>query len=83
MFLVQVAEIFRDQDADQAPDHGEEPDPSCELTAACCLCVRAELSACETRCVALRRVTQTLQTEMLHLYSQMHLDTHTQDICSR
>ncbi|XP_039659198.1 TSC complex subunit 1a isoform X1 [Perca fluviatilis] len=37
---------------------------------------RAELSACENRCVALRRVTQTLQTETLHLYSQIHLDTH-------
>ncbi|XP_067430549.1 TSC complex subunit 1a isoform X2 [Thunnus thynnus] len=54
---------------------------------------RAELSACESRCVALRRVTQSLQTEMLHLYSQIHLDTHThtdththsqpQDVCSR
>ncbi|XP_026177295.1 TSC complex subunit 1a isoform X2 [Mastacembelus armatus] len=39
---------------------------------------RAELSACDARCVALRRVTQTLQTEMLHLYSQLHLD-----VCSR
>ncbi|XP_034727885.1 TSC complex subunit 1a isoform X2 [Etheostoma cragini] len=36
---------------------------------------RAELSACENRCVALRRVIQTLQTETLHLYSQIHLDT--------
>uniref|UniRef100_A0A096M3T1 Hamartin-like n=1 Tax=Poecilia formosa TaxID=48698 RepID=A0A096M3T1_POEFO len=36
---------------------------------------RAELSASESRCVALRRVSQTLQTEMLHLYSQVHLDT--------
>ncbi|MED6294716.1 hypothetical protein CHARACLAT_023908 [Characodon lateralis] len=36
---------------------------------------RAELSASESRCVALRRLTQTLQTEMLHLYSQIHLDT--------
>ncbi|XP_022620476.1 hamartin-like [Seriola dumerili] len=48
---------------------------------------RAELSACESRCVALRRVTQNLQTEMLHLYSQIHLDTPThsrpQDVCSR
>ncbi|KAM7415494.1 hypothetical protein PAMA_017820 [Pampus argenteus] len=48
---------------------------------------RAELSACESRCVALKRVTQTLQTEMLHLYSQIHLDTHThsrpQDFCGR
>ncbi|XP_070759839.1 TSC complex subunit 1a [Enoplosus armatus] len=52
---------------------------------------RAELSACESRCVALGRVTQTLQTEMLHLYSQIHLDTHTdthahsrpQDVCNR
>lgn len=46
---------------------------------------RAELSACESRCVALRRVTQTLQTEMLHLYSQVHLDPHSrpQDVWSR
>nr|XP_046242440.1 TSC complex subunit 1a isoform X2 [Scatophagus argus] len=48
---------------------------------------RAELSACDSRCVALRRLTQTLQTEMLHLYSQIHLDAHThsrpQDVCSR
>ncbi|KAM7018099.1 TSC complex subunit 1a [Tautogolabrus adspersus] len=46
---------------------------------------RAELSACQSRCMALRRVTQTLQTEMLHLYSQLHLDTHSQpqDVCSR
>ncbi|XP_029367310.1 TSC complex subunit 1a isoform X2 [Echeneis naucrates] len=39
---------------------------------------RAELSACESCCVTLRRLTQTLQTEMLHLYSQIHLDA-----CSR
>ncbi|KAG7489053.1 hamartin-like isoform X1 [Solea senegalensis] len=38
---------------------------------------RAELSACDSRCVALRRVTQSLQTEMLHLYSQVHLDMDT------
>ncbi|KAL3063558.1 hypothetical protein OYC64_003178 [Pagothenia borchgrevinki] len=38
---------------------------------------RAELSACESRCLVLRRVVQTLQTETLHLYSQLHLDTHT------
>ncbi|KAI3372178.1 hypothetical protein L3Q82_007033 [Scortum barcoo] len=44
---------------------------------------RAELSACEARCVALRRVTQTLQTEMLYLYSQIHVDTPSQDVCSR
>ncbi|KAM7390984.1 hypothetical protein PAMP_021704 [Pampus punctatissimus] len=48
---------------------------------------RAELSACESRCITLKRVTQTLQTEMLHLYSQIHLDTHThsrpQDVCGR
>ncbi|XP_076586558.1 TSC complex subunit 1a isoform X1 [Chaetodon auriga] len=48
---------------------------------------RAELSACESRCVALRRLAQTLQTEMLHLYSQIHLDAHShsrpQDVCSR
>lgn len=37
---------------------------------------RAELSASDSRCAALRRVTLTLQTEMLHLYSQIHLDTH-------
>ncbi|KAK9521940.1 hypothetical protein VZT92_018443 [Zoarces viviparus] len=37
---------------------------------------RGELSACESRCEALRRVTQTLQTETLHLYSQIHLDAH-------
>ncbi|KAG7214291.1 hypothetical protein INR49_023211 [Caranx melampygus] len=48
----------------------------------------SELSACESRCVALRRVTQNLQTEMLHLYSQIHLDTPThsscpQDVCNR
>lgn len=45
------------------------------------LCVRAcvyraELSACESRCVALRRLVQTLQTEMLQLYSQVHLEAH-------
>ncbi|XP_071328477.1 TSC complex subunit 1a isoform X2 [Trachinotus anak] len=48
---------------------------------------RAELSACESCCVTLRRVTQNLQTEMLHLYSQIHLDTPThswpQDVCGR
>ncbi|XP_040897943.1 TSC complex subunit 1a isoform X2 [Toxotes jaculatrix] len=46
---------------------------------------RAELSACESRCVALRRVVQNLQTEMLHLYSQIHLDTlsQPQDISGR
>ncbi|XP_030272748.1 hamartin-like isoform X2 [Sparus aurata] len=48
---------------------------------------RAELAACDSRCVALRRLTQTLQTEMLHLYSQIQLDSHThsrpQDVCSR
>uniref|UniRef100_A0A1A7WKE9 Tuberous sclerosis 1 n=2 Tax=Iconisemion striatum TaxID=60296 RepID=A0A1A7WKE9_9TELE len=38
---------------------------------------RAELSASESRCVALRTVAQNLQTEMLHLYSQTHLDTQT------
>ncbi|KAM4577181.1 TSC complex subunit 1a isoform 2-T3 [Odontesthes bonariensis] len=37
---------------------------------------RAELSASDSRCVALRGVTQTLQTEMLHLYSQVHLEPH-------
>ncbi|XP_038131225.1 TSC complex subunit 1a isoform X2 [Cyprinodon tularosa] len=35
---------------------------------------RAELSASESRCVALRRSAQNLQTEMLLLYSQVHLD---------
>ncbi|KAM9857753.1 TSC complex subunit 1a [Aulostomus maculatus] len=35
----------------------------------------ADLAACESRCVALRRITQTLQSEMLQLYSQIHLDT--------
>ncbi|XP_073322784.1 TSC complex subunit 1a isoform X2 [Pagrus major] len=48
---------------------------------------RAELAACDSRCVSLRRLTQTLQTEMLHLYSQVQLDSHThsrpQDDCSR
>ncbi|XP_027143107.1 hamartin-like isoform X3 [Larimichthys crocea] len=46
---------------------------------------RAELAACESRCASLRRLTQTLQTEMLHLYSQLHLDTQSrpQDVCSR
>ncbi|CAJ1069561.1 TSC complex subunit 1a [Xyrichtys novacula] len=46
---------------------------------------RAELSACQSRCLALRRVTQTLQTEMLHLYSQVQLDSHSQpkDVSSR
>ncbi|XP_062418648.1 hamartin-like isoform X2 [Pungitius pungitius] len=37
---------------------------------------RGGLSACESRCASLRRVAQTLQTEMLHLYSQIHLDAH-------
>lgn len=40
------------------------------------LCFRGELAACESRCEALRRVTQTLQTETLHLYSQIHLEAH-------
>ncbi|XP_035021119.1 TSC complex subunit 1a isoform X1 [Hippoglossus stenolepis] len=46
---------------------------------------RAELSACDSRCVALQRVSQNLQTEMLHLYSQIHLETHSrpQDVCGR
>ncbi|XP_036953762.1 TSC complex subunit 1a isoform X4 [Acanthopagrus latus] len=48
---------------------------------------RAELAACDSRCVALRRLTQSLQTEMLHLYSQIQLDSHThsrpQDVCGR
>ncbi|XP_013878251.1 TSC complex subunit 1a isoform X2 [Austrofundulus limnaeus] len=38
---------------------------------------REELLASESRCVALRRVTQCLQTEMLHLYSLVHVDTQT------
>ncbi|CAB1431744.1 unnamed protein product [Pleuronectes platessa] len=46
---------------------------------------RAELSACDSRCLALQRVSQSLQTEMLHLYSQIHLETHSrpQDVCGR
>lgn len=36
---------------------------------------RAELLASDGRCAALRRIVQTLQTEMLHLYSQLHLDS--------
>nr|XP_020450979.1 hamartin-like [Monopterus albus] len=46
---------------------------------------RAELLACENRSVALRRVAQMLQTEMLHLYSQMPPDAHSRpvDVCSR
>ncbi|KAM4745026.1 LOW QUALITY PROTEIN: TSC complex subunit 1a [Anableps anableps] len=44
---------------------------------------RAELWASESRCVALRRVSQTLQTEMLRLYSQVHLDAHSgSDTCT-
>ncbi|KAF7642324.1 hypothetical protein LDENG_00260180 [Lucifuga dentata] len=39
---------------------------------------RAELSACQSSCVALRRIVQALQTETLQLYSQVDLDT-----CSR
>ncbi|XP_068457846.1 TSC complex subunit 1a isoform X2 [Clinocottus analis] len=35
---------------------------------------RGELAACESRGEALRRVAQTLQTETLHLYSQIQLD---------
>uniref|UniRef100_UPI003AAC2C7D hamartin-like n=1 Tax=Centroberyx gerrardi TaxID=166262 RepID=UPI003AAC2C7D len=38
---------------------------------------RAQLSACESRCVALSRISQALQTEMLQLYSQIDLNTHT------
>ncbi|KAM8885630.1 hamartin-like isoform 2-T2 [Spinachia spinachia] len=37
---------------------------------------RGGLSACESRCASLRRVTQTLQTEMLQLYSHIHMDEH-------
>lgn len=46
---------------------------------------RAELSACDSRCVALQRVSQNLQTEMLQLYSRIHLETHrcAQDVCGR
>ncbi|XP_069379266.1 TSC complex subunit 1a isoform X2 [Paralichthys olivaceus] len=44
---------------------------------------RAELSACDSRCVALQRVSQNLQTEMLQLYSQIHLETRPQDVCGR
>ncbi|XP_068167561.1 TSC complex subunit 1a isoform X2 [Antennarius striatus] len=43
---------------------------------------REELSACESRCFALRRLTQTLQTEMLQLYSQVHLEPHSQGVGS-
>lgn len=52
---------------------------------AVCVCVRAELSACECRYLALRRITQTLQAEMFHLYSQIHLGTHgrSQDVSTR
>lgn len=46
---------------------------------------RAELSASESRCAALRRVTQALQTEMLQLYGQIagggaHPDGELQDV---
>lgn len=46
---------------------------------------RAELSASESRCAALRRVTQALQTEMLQLYGQIagggaHPDGEPRDI---
>ncbi|KAJ0068221.1 hypothetical protein NL108_017585 [Boleophthalmus pectinirostris] len=34
---------------------------------------RSQLSASESRCVALRCITQSLQTELLHLYSQIQL----------
>lgn len=34
---------------------------------------RSELSASESRCVALRCITHTLQTELLQLYSHLHL----------
>ncbi|XP_047184858.1 TSC complex subunit 1a isoform X2 [Scophthalmus maximus] len=46
---------------------------------------RAELSACDSRCVALRTLTQKLQTEMLQLYSQIHLDldSRARDACGR
>ncbi|KAM9360966.1 TSC complex subunit 1a [Symphorus nematophorus] len=46
---------------------------------------RCELAACDSRCVALKRLTQTLQAEMLHLFSQLHLDARSrpQDVCSR
>ncbi|XP_061623195.1 TSC complex subunit 1a [Phyllopteryx taeniolatus] len=36
---------------------------------------RAELSACEARCTALRKTVRTLQREMLHLGSAQHLTT--------
>ncbi|XP_028269866.1 hamartin-like isoform X2 [Parambassis ranga] len=46
---------------------------------------RADLSASDSRCVALRRVAQTLQMEMLQLYSQLDTHTHSppQDVLSR
>ncbi|XP_024115925.1 hamartin isoform X2 [Oryzias melastigma] len=37
---------------------------------------RMELLASESRCEALRRVTQALQMEMLHLYGLIHLEPH-------
>ncbi|XP_004072946.1 hamartin isoform X1 [Oryzias latipes] len=37
---------------------------------------RMELLASESRCEGLRRVTQALQMEMLHLYGLIHLEPH-------
>ncbi|XP_055080306.1 hamartin-like isoform X2 [Periophthalmus magnuspinnatus] len=36
---------------------------------------RSQLSASESRCVALRSITQSLQTELLHLYSQIQIQS--------
>ncbi|KAK7899551.1 hypothetical protein WMY93_020404 [Mugilogobius chulae] len=36
---------------------------------------RSQLSASESRCVALRLITQSLQTELLHLYSQVQIQS--------
>lgn len=48
----------------------------CARVSFCVFVSRTELSACESRCAALRRLVQTLQTEMLQLYSQVHLEAH-------
>uniref|UniRef100_A0AAV2MQ28 Uncharacterized protein n=1 Tax=Knipowitschia caucasica TaxID=637954 RepID=A0AAV2MQ28_KNICA len=37
---------------------------------------RSQLSASESRCVALRYITQSLQTELLHLYSQVQVQSN-------
>lgn len=43
-----------------------------------CVCLRAELSACESHYLALRSVNQALQAEILGLYSKIPMDTHDQ-----